>query len=168
MELLLRHWASYPEDLVSEELVYWRRVYLNLATEQRLIRRILVLLDSRWSCDSVWRALSMMLVSVLSKVGELFATMPAGMHRGGIYATVVGLIIAVGLSNLQYVDLKRNLFMIGFAIYKSFYCRTRRLFREFGGESLWNNDCCGGCTCLFLITHYRFLDPRDNTLAETS
>lgn len=90
------------------------------------------------------------------------------MNRGGIYATVFGLIIAVGLSNLQCVDLKRNLFMIGFAIYKSFYCRTRRLFREFGGESLWNNDCCGGCTCLFLITHYRFLDPRDNTLAETS
>jgi solute carrier family 23 (nucleobase transporter), member 1 len=62
-------------------------------------------------------AVVMMIVSVVAKVGALFATLPAGIV-GGIYACVFGLIVAVGLSNLQYVDLnsERNLFIIGFSI----------------------------------------------------
>jgi len=57
-------------------------------------------------------------VSVIAKVGALFATMPNAM-TSGLYCALFGLIVAVGLSNLQYVDLNspRNQFIIGFAIF---------------------------------------------------
>jgi nucleobase transporter 1/2 len=63
-------------------------------------------------------AVSMMIVGVVAKVAALLASMPSSMV-GGIYCSVFGLIIAVGLSNLQHVDLnsERNLFIIGFAIF---------------------------------------------------
>jgi len=63
-------------------------------------------------------AVTMIVVSILAKVGALLASMPTGIV-GGIYATVFGLIIAVGLSNLQYINLNsdRNLFIVGFALY---------------------------------------------------
>ncbi|KAG7372394.1 xanthine/uracil permease family protein [Nitzschia inconspicua] len=59
-------------------------------------------------------------VSLIAKVGALFATMPNAM-TSGLYCAVFGLIVAVGLSNLQYVDLNspRNQFIIGFAIFNS-------------------------------------------------
>ena len=60
----------------------------------------------------------MIIVSLIAKVGALFATMPGAM-TSGIYCALFGLIVAVGLSNLQYVDLNspRNQFIIGFALF---------------------------------------------------
>eukprot|EP00934_Nitzschia_sp_Nitz4_P000891 Nitzschia sp. Nitz4//scaffold29_size155292//44476//46586//NITZ4_002647-RA/size155292-augustus-gene-0.202-mRNA-1//1//CDS//3329546415//891//frame0 len=65
-------------------------------------------------------ALIIIVVSCVAKVGALFATMPNSM-TSGLYCAVFGLIVAVGLSNLQYVDLNspRNQFIIGFAIFNS-------------------------------------------------
>lgn len=65
-------------------------------------------------------AVVMICVSLIAKVGALFATMPGAM-TSGIYCALFGLIVAVGLSNLQYVDLNspRNQFIIGFAIFNS-------------------------------------------------
>jgi solute carrier family 23 (nucleobase transporter), member 1 len=59
-------------------------------------------------------------VSVVAKVGAMFATMPNAM-TSALYCALFGLIVAVGLSNLQYVDLNspRNQFIIGFAIFNS-------------------------------------------------
>ena len=60
----------------------------------------------------------MLIVGMITKIGALFAMMPGAM-TAGIYCCVFGLIIAVGLSNLQYVDLNspRNLFILGFALF---------------------------------------------------
>jgi nucleobase transporter 1/2 len=63
-------------------------------------------------------AVIIIVVSLIAKVGALFATMPGAM-TSGLYCALFGLIVAVGLSNLQYVDLNssRNQFIIGFAIF---------------------------------------------------
>lgn len=60
----------------------------------------------------------MVILGLIVKIGALFATMPESM-TAGIYCCVFGLIVAVGLSNLQYIDLNspRNLFILGFAIF---------------------------------------------------
>jgi nucleobase transporter 1/2 len=60
----------------------------------------------------------MLILGLIVKIGALFATMPGAM-TAGIYCCVFGLIVAVGLSNLQYIDLNspRNLFILGFAIF---------------------------------------------------
>lgn len=65
-------------------------------------------------------AVIIIVVSLVAKVGALFATMPNAM-TSGLYCALFGLIVAVGLSNLQYVDLNspRNQFIIGFAIFNS-------------------------------------------------
>lgn len=65
-------------------------------------------------------AVIIILVSLVAKVGALFATLPGAM-TSGLYCALFGLIVAVGLSNLQYVDLNspRNQFIIGFAIFNS-------------------------------------------------
>jgi nucleobase transporter 1/2 len=65
-------------------------------------------------------AVAMIIVGLFSKVAALFASLPSALV-GGIYCVVFGLIVAVGLSNLQYVDLnsERNLFIIGFSIFNS-------------------------------------------------
>ena len=65
-------------------------------------------------------AVTMIVVSLIAKVGALFATMPGPM-TSALYCALFGLIVAVGLSNLQYVDLNspRNQFIIGFAIFNS-------------------------------------------------
>ena len=65
-------------------------------------------------------AVTMIIISCIAKVGALFATMPGPM-TSGLYCGLFGLIVAVGLSNLQYVDLNspRNQFIIGFAIFNS-------------------------------------------------
>mmetsp|Transcript_28787 Transcript_28787/g.69724 ORF Transcript_28787/g.69724 Transcript_28787/m.69724 type:complete len:579 (-) Transcript_28787:148-1884(-) len=59
-------------------------------------------------------------VSLIAKIGALLATMPNTM-TSGLYCALFGLIVAVGLSNLQYVDLNspRNQFIVGFAIFNS-------------------------------------------------
>lgn len=66
-------------------------------------------------------ALTMMIVSVISKFGVLLATMPHPMVSG-LYCVVFGIIVAVGLSNLQHVNLnnQRNIFVLGFAIFNAF------------------------------------------------
>ena len=63
-------------------------------------------------------AVTMICVSLIAKVGALFSTMPNSM-TSALYCALFGLIVAVGLSNLQYVDLNspRNQFIIGFALF---------------------------------------------------
>ena len=53
-----------------------------------------------------------------SKSGALFASIP-GPVVGGMYCAMFGMIVAVGLSNLQFVNLNstRNLFIIGFSFF---------------------------------------------------
>ncbi len=63
-------------------------------------------------------AVIMIVLSVFGKFGALFASIPTPIV-GGIYCVMFGMIAAVGLSNLQFVDLNsaRNLFIIGFALF---------------------------------------------------
>lgn len=63
-------------------------------------------------------AVLMMALAVLGKFGALFTTIPEPIV-GGMYCTMFGMITAVGLSNLQFVDLNsaRNLFILGFALF---------------------------------------------------
>jgi len=65
-------------------------------------------------------ALTMMIVSIIAKFGVLLATIPQPLVSG-LYCVVFGVIVAVGLSNLQLVNLnnQRNLFVLGFAIFNS-------------------------------------------------
>jgi len=64
-------------------------------------------------------ALIAIVFGVIGKVGALFATIPEPIV-GGVFYVMFGLITAVGISNLQHVDLdsSRNLFIIGM----SFFC----------------------------------------------
>ena len=52
--------------------------------------------------------------------GSLFLTIPSPIV-GGIFCVMFGMITAVGLSNLQFVDLNstRNLFVLGFSLFFS-------------------------------------------------
>ncbi len=63
-------------------------------------------------------ALIMILLGTVSKFGALFTTIPSPIV-GGMYCAMFGMIAAVGLSNLQFVDLNsaRNLFILGFAFF---------------------------------------------------
>ncbi len=60
----------------------------------------------------------MIVLGAVSKFGALFTTIPQPIV-GGMYCALFGMIAAVGLSNLQYVDLNsaRNLFILGFAFF---------------------------------------------------
>ena len=60
----------------------------------------------------------MILMGVFSKFGAVFATIPEPIV-GGIFYIMFGMVAAVGLSSLQYVDLNstRNLFILGFSIF---------------------------------------------------
>jgi len=62
----------------------------------------------------------MILIGVCSKIGALFVTIPEPII-GGIFSVMFGIITAVGLSNLQFVDLNstRNLFVLGFSLFFS-------------------------------------------------
>ena len=55
----------------------------------------------------------MILIGVCSKIGALFVTIPEPII-GGIFSVMFGIITAVGLSNLQFVDLNstRSSFLI--------------------------------------------------------
>jgi nucleobase transporter 1/2 len=59
----------------------------------------------------------MIILALIGKFGALFSTIPDPVI-GGIFCCMFGLITAVGISNLQFVNLNsvRNLFIIGFAI----------------------------------------------------
>lgn len=63
-------------------------------------------------------AVIMILLGTVSKFGALFTTIPQPIV-GGMYCAMFGMIAAVGLSNLQFVDLNsvRNLFVLGFAFF---------------------------------------------------
>jgi nucleobase transporter 1/2 len=60
----------------------------------------------------------MILLGTVSKFGALFTTIPSPIV-GGMYCAMFGMIAAVGLSNLQFVDLNsaRNLFILGFSFF---------------------------------------------------
>lgn len=63
-------------------------------------------------------AVIMIMLGMVSKFGALFTTIPQPIV-GGMYCAMFGMIAAVGLSNLQFVDLNsaRNLFVLGFAFF---------------------------------------------------
>ena len=63
-------------------------------------------------------ALFMIILGVLGKFGALFATIPEPLI-GGMFWALFGMIISVGLSNLQFVDLNssRNMFVLGFSFF---------------------------------------------------
>ncbi|MHC1605345.1 MAG: uracil-xanthine permease family protein [Candidatus Methanofastidiosia archaeon] len=63
-------------------------------------------------------AVVMMILGVLGKFGGFFAGMPTAVV-GAMYCALFGMIAAVGISNLQFVDLNssRNLFIVGFAMF---------------------------------------------------
>lgn len=60
----------------------------------------------------------MLLLGLVGKFSALFASLPDPV-LGALFCTLFGMITAVGLSNLQFVDLNssRNLFVIGFSIF---------------------------------------------------
>ncbi|KAM6202247.1 solute carrier family 23 member 1-like [Rhynchocyon petersi] len=60
----------------------------------------------------------LLLMGVFGKIGAAFATIPTPVI-GGMFLVMFGVISAVGISNLQYVDMNssRNLFVFGFSIY---------------------------------------------------
>ncbi|XP_076997054.1 solute carrier family 23 member 1-like isoform X1 [Tamandua tetradactyla] len=60
----------------------------------------------------------LLLMGVFGKIGAAFATIPSPVI-GGMFLVMFGVITAVGISNLQYVDMNssRNLFIFGFSIY---------------------------------------------------
>ena len=60
----------------------------------------------------------MIILSIIGKFGALFATVPDPVI-GGIFIIMFGMILAVGLSSLQYVDLSsmRNLFVLGTSLF---------------------------------------------------
>ncbi len=63
-------------------------------------------------------AIIMIVLGTVSKFGALFTSIPSPIV-GGMYCAMFGMIAAVGLSNLQFVDLNsaRNLFILGFAFF---------------------------------------------------
>ncbi|CAH1789115.1 unnamed protein product [Owenia fusiformis] len=68
-----------------------------------------------------WGALCMMILAILGKFGALFVTIPDPII-GGVFFIVFGFVTAVGLSNLQFVDMNspRNLFIVGCALFTGF------------------------------------------------
>ena len=68
----------------------------------------------------MWGAVVMIIFGLFSKFGALFLTIPSPIV-GGIFCVMFGMIAAVGLSNLQFIDLNstRNLFVLGFSIFFS-------------------------------------------------
>lgn len=60
----------------------------------------------------------LLVMGMFGKIGAAFATIPTPVI-GGMFLVMFGIISAVGISNLQYVDMNssRNLFVFGFSIY---------------------------------------------------
>ena len=60
----------------------------------------------------------MIILSILGKFGAVFTLIPKPVI-GGMFWCLFGLIVAVGLSSLQYVNLNdsRNLFVLGFSFF---------------------------------------------------
>ncbi len=81
-------------------------------------------------------AIIMLILAVFGKFGGLFTTIPQPIV-GGMYCAMFGMIAAVGLSNLQYVDLNsgRNLFILGFAFFMGL--SVPAYFGKVPFEGLW-------------------------------
>jgi nucleobase transporter 1/2 len=62
-------------------------------------------------------ALLTITLALVGKFGAIFSTIPDPVI-GGVFCCMFGLITAVGISNLQYINLNsvRNLFIVGFSI----------------------------------------------------
>ena len=62
-------------------------------------------------------ALIMLLLGMFGKFGALFTTIPDPIV-GGVFMVMFGMITAVGISNLQFVDMNssRNLLVLGFSL----------------------------------------------------
>lgn len=60
----------------------------------------------------------MLILGAIGKFTALFASLPDPI-LGGMFCTLFGMITAVGLSNLQFVDMNssRNLFVLGFSMF---------------------------------------------------
>lgn len=63
-------------------------------------------------------AVLMIFFGAVAKFGAIFTTIPKPIV-GGKYCALFGMIVAVGISNLQFVDLNspRNLFIVGFSFF---------------------------------------------------
>ena len=59
----------------------------------------------------------LLVMGILGKLGAIFVTIPDPIV-GGVLMVMFGMIVAVGISNLQFVQLNnsRNLFIIGFSL----------------------------------------------------
>jgi nucleobase transporter 1/2 len=85
-------------------------------------------------------AVLMLVLGAVAKFGALFTTIPLPIV-GGMYCALFGVITAVGLANLQFVDLNspRNLFILGFAFFMGLsmpaYMKASPL--DLGAELSW-------------------------------
>ena len=108
----------------------------------------------------------MLLLGLVGKFSALFASLPDPV-LGALFCTLFGMITAVGLSNLQFVDLNssRNLFVLGFSIFFGLvlpsYLKQNPLVtgehrtdlsREGGGRPLCRRD---GDISWDLVSHQR-------------
>ena len=90
-------------------------------------------------------ALIMIVLGCVAKFGALFTTIPQPIV-GGMYCAMFGMIAAVGLSNLQFVNLNsaRNLFILGFAFFMGLsvpeYFNSNPL--DFGADLKWLANIC--------------------------
>ena len=72
-----------------------------------------------------------MVMGVVGKIGALFTSIPDPVV-GGVFMVMFGMITAVGMSNLQYVDMTsaRNMFVVGvsvvFGMALPFYLKTHQ------------------------------------------
>lgn len=90
-------------------------------------------------------AVLMIVLALFGKFGALFTTIPQPVV-GGMYCAMFGMIAAVGLSNLQFVNLNlgRNLFILGFAFFMGLsvpeYFTVPANEIVFGGKWQWAAD----------------------------
>lgn len=65
-----------------------------------------------------YAAVFMIAFGMLGKIGAIFASIPEPVV-GGVFCIIFGMVAAVGLSSLQFVDLNssRNLFVLGVSIF---------------------------------------------------
>ena len=59
----------------------------------------------------------MLFLGIFGKFGALFTTIPEPIV-GGVLMVLFGMIVAIGISNLQFIDISssRNLFVIGYSL----------------------------------------------------
>ncbi len=78
----------------------------------------------------------MIIIAFFGKFGAFFATIPQPVV-GAMYCGLFGMIAAVGISNLQFVDLNsaRNLFIIGFAFFMGL-----SVPQYFQNVTIWANE----------------------------